>query len=203
MANCPGNTVNKRRFVYFTSAASLHLTSTPIAKTGNFHSQSGTEPCNPAVKTSIQYSSKPVNKHLPTDYESIGKALMYGPPERIAKAVVKCKLLTKHVLQNVLRLLLSEVCGLCSRSNPSLLRKCDKNDLIKLDFQLLCEEWKDRAPIFYSFLMTCCSIQLSQNESWFPSMAVAGSVSLKQRNSQMNALASVLGILIKTRSIEV
>ena len=182
---------------------SLHLTATPIAKTGNFYSQSGTEPCNPAVKISIQHSSKPVNKRLPSDYESIGKALVYGPPERIAKAVVKCKLLTKHVLQNVLRLLSSEVCGLCSRSNPSLLRKCDKDDLIKFDFQSLCEEWKDRAPIFYSFLITSCSIQLSRDESWFPSMAVAGSVLLKQRNSQMNALASVLGILIKTRSIEV
>ena len=181
---------------------SLHLTSTPIASTGNFHSQSEAEPCNPAVKISIQYSSKPFNKHLPSDYESIGKALVYGPPERIAKAVVKCKLLTKHVLQNVLRLLSSEVCGLCSRSNPSLLRKCDKDDLIKFDFLSLCEEWKDRAPIFYSFLMTCCSVQ-SRDESWFPSMAVAGSVLLKQRNSQMNALASVLGILIKTRSIEV
>ena len=158
---------------------------------------------HPAVKISIQYRSKPLNKRLPSDYESIGKALVYGPPERIAKAVVKCKLLTKRVLQSVLRLLSSEVCGLCSRSNPSLLRKCDKDDLIKLDFQSLCEEWKGRAPIFYSFLMTCCSVQLSRDESWFPSMAVAGSVLLKQRNSQMNALASVLGILIKTRSIEV
>ena len=154
---------------------SLHLTSTPIAKTSNFHSQSGTEPCHPAVKTSIQYTSKPVNKHLPSDYESIGKALVYGPPERIAKAVVKCKLLTKHVLQNVLRLLSSEVCALCSRSNSYLLRKCYKQDLIKLDFLTLCEEWKERAPIFYSFLMTCCCVQ-SRGESWFPSMAVAGSV---------------------------
>ena len=128
---------------------------------------------------------------------------MYGPPERTAKAVVKCKLLTKRMLQNVLRLLSSGVCGLCSKSNTSLLRKCDKDTLIKLDFQSLCEEWKDRAPIFYSFLMTCCSIQLSRDESWFPSMAVAGSVLLKQRKFQMNALASVLGILIKTRSIEV
>ena len=128
---------------------------------------------------------------------------MYGPPERIAKAVVNCKLLTKHVLQNVLRPLWSEVCGLCSRSNPALLRKCDKEDLIKFDFQSLCKEWKDRAPIFYSFLMTCCSVQLSRDESWFSSVAVAGSVLPKQRNSQINALASVLGILIKTRSVEV
>ena len=67
---------------------SLHLTSTLIAKTGNFHSQSGTEPCNPAVKISIQYTSKPLNKRLPSDYESISKALMFGPPERIAKAVI-------------------------------------------------------------------------------------------------------------------
>lgn len=91
----------------------------------------------------------------PSDYESITKALMYGPPERTAKAVVKCKLLTKCMLQNVLRLLSSGVCGLCSKSNTSLLRKCDKDTLIKLDFQSLCEEWKDRAPIFYSFLITC------------------------------------------------
>ena len=55
---------------------SLHLTSTPIAKTGNFHSQSGTEPCNPAVKIPIQYTSKPLNRRLPSDYKSISKALV-------------------------------------------------------------------------------------------------------------------------------
>ena len=49
----------------------LHLTSTPITKTGNFHSQSGTEPCNPAVKISIQYTNNPLNKRLPSDYECV------------------------------------------------------------------------------------------------------------------------------------
>ena len=68
---------------------SLHLTSTPIAKTGNFHSQSGTEPCNPAVKISIQYTctSKPLNKRLPSDYESIGKALVR---ENLSRFKVRC-----------------------------------------------------------------------------------------------------------------
>ena len=66
---------------------SLHLTSTPIAKTGNFHSQSGTEPCNPAVKISIQYTSKPLNRRLPSDYESIGKALV---SENLSRFKVRC-----------------------------------------------------------------------------------------------------------------
>ena len=68
---------------------SLHLTSTPIVKTDNFHSQTGTEPCNPAVKISIQYTctSKPLNKRLPSDYESIGKAL---ERENLSRFKVRC-----------------------------------------------------------------------------------------------------------------
>ena len=38
---------------------------------------------------------------------------------------------------------------------------------------------------------------------WLPSAVVAGSVLLKQRNQEMNATASVLGVLLKTGSIEV
>ena len=37
-------------------------------------------------------------------------ALVYGPPERIAKAVVKCKLLTKHVLHIYNIIICSESC---------------------------------------------------------------------------------------------
>lgn len=38
---------------------------------------------------------------------------------------------------------------------------------------------------------------------WLPSAVVAGSVLLKQRNQEMNATASELGVLLKTGSIEV
>ena len=169
---------------------SLHLTSTSIA--GDLLSKSRTKA---GVKITIQYPSKPRTKFLPSEYEALGKALVYGPPQRIAKAVVKCKLLTTHVLQSVLRLVSSEVRGFCSRSNPSLLSKCGKEDLIKFDFQSLCEQWKNRAP----FPMTCSSVRLSQDQKWFPSVAIAGSGLLKQRNSQMNATASVLGTVIKAR----
>ena len=53
-------TLSKSEDLFISLPPSLHLTSTPIAKTGNFHSQSWTEPCHPSVKISIQYTSKPL-----------------------------------------------------------------------------------------------------------------------------------------------
>lgn len=66
---------------------SLHLTSSSIA--GDLFSESRTKP---GVKITIQYPSKPRTKFLPSEYEALGKALVYGPPQRIAKAVVRCKI---------------------------------------------------------------------------------------------------------------
>ena len=158
-----------------------------------------------SVKVVIQYPSKTVNQTLAKEYEAIGKALAYGPPNRLAKAVTKNKELNKHVLHYVMNVLSHELSALCSRNNPSLLRKSGKEDLVNFDLQSLCEEWKERAPLFFSFLMTCCISTGSTNEAvkWLPSAAIAGSVLLKQRNPQMNATASVLGVLIRTGSTKV
>jgi hypothetical protein len=38
---------------------------------------------------------------------------------------------------------------------------------------------------------------------WFGSVAIAGSVLLKQKNEKMNATAAVLGIVMKSKSVEV
>ncbi|XP_074619605.1 uncharacterized protein LOC141878531 [Acropora palmata] len=144
------------------------------------------------------------NRTLAKDYEAIAKALTFGPPQRLAKAVLKCKLLSKHVIESVLNLLSNEVSGLCSRKTPSLLRKCGKEDLANFKFQSLCYEWRERSPLFFSFLMTRCISGRSRDQAvkWLPSAVVAGSVLLKQRNQEMNATASVLGVLLKTGSIE-
>ena len=198
-------------FSFNTCPPALFLTSTPVAKVKppSLHvpskSVDTSAPTSTSVKVVIQYPSKPVNQTLAKEYEAIGKALAYGPPYRVAKAVTKHKELRKLVVHNVMKLLSNEVSALCSRNNPSLLRKCGKEDLVNFDLQSLCEEWKERAPLFFSFLMTCCIATGSRNEAveWLPSAAVAGSVLLKQRNPQMNATANVLGVLIKTGSTEV
>ena len=169
-----------------------------------------TAPTSTSVKVVIQCLSKPVNQTLAKEYEAIGKALAYGPPQRLAKVVTKNKeLLNKFVIHNVMKLFSNEVSALCSRNNPSLLRTCGKEGLVNFDLQSLCEEWKERAPLFFSFLVTFSFLFListgSTNEAvkWLPSAAVAGSVLLKQQNPQMNATASVLGVLVKTGSTEV
>lgn len=176
---------------------SLFLTSTPVAK-DNAPFKSSNAATFTSVDVTIKYPSKTVNRTLAKDYETIAKALTFGPPQRLAKAVLKCKLLSKHVN------LLSES-GLCSRKTPSLLRKCGKEDLENFKFQSLCDEWRERSPLFFSFLMTCCISGRSRDQAvkWLPSAVVAGSVLLKQRNQEMNATASVLGVLLKTGSIEV
>ena len=59
-------------------------------------------------------------------------------------------------------------------------------------------------PIFYAFLTTCATTTRKEiAPEWLPSIAVAGSILLKQQNSHMNGCATVLGILIKSRSLEV
>jgi hypothetical protein len=83
------------------------------------------------------------------------------------------------------------------------MRKTGKDDIVNFNFQSLCEEWQDRAPIFYPFLTTVGISYASKDAKWLPSVALAGSVLLKQRNSQMNATAITLGIMLKTGCLQV
>ena len=156
------------------------------------------------VELTINYPSQVVEKVLSEEYEAIGKSLAFGPPKRLTKAVVKCKALTKHVAKTLLNTVNAKVSGLCSRNNPLLLRKCEQSDLKKFSFEALCEEWRQRAPLFFTFLMMCCGSGVAREDvRWLPSAAFAGSVLLKQRNPALNATGSVLGVLVKTGSVEV
>ena len=97
----------------------------------------------------------------------------------------------------------NEVTGLCSKANPSILRKTGKRDLEKFEIEDVCKEWHERAPVFYSFLFTSVVNKNTKNSTWFGSLAVAGSVSLKQRNCEMSATAAIVGVLLKSKAAEV
>ena len=178
------------------------LTSTPIASKAPSNHPTNTSETSKTV-LSVQYPSKTFNKTLCGSYQTIGKALAHGVPSQIANAVMKNPTLRNHVIENVLKTLSKEVAALCSKKNPSILRKSGKEDLAKFDLQLLCNEWKERAPLFYSFLMTSAVNKRTKECSWFSSIAIAGSVLLKQRSEKMDATASVLGVLLKSKSVEV
>ena len=87
------------------------------------------------TKVVVEYPSKTVNKTLSGEMEPIVKALAHGPPSRIAKTVLKCKTLRTEIISQVLRVVASEMNELCSKKNPSILRKTSKDDLINFDMK--------------------------------------------------------------------
>ena len=194
-----GGKLLKRAFINSIAHSRNVVTSTPRNISRNSEGNSQTS----KVNLSISYPCKIVNKSLHGSYQLIGKALVHGIPSRIANAAMNCQPVRKHIVEKRLGILKKEVMELCSEKNPSLLRKSSKEGLTDFDIQHVCEEWKVRAPLFYSFLMTSASNKRTKASSWFGSNAVAGSVLLKQRNKQMHATSSLLGIMMKTKSIEV
>ena len=78
-----------------------------------------------------------------------------------------------------------------------------KKDLEKFNLELVCNKWHKRAPVFYSFLLTTSINKRTKDSTWFASLALAGSILLKQKNAEMSATASLMGVLLKSMSIEV
>ncbi len=192
-----------------TAARRMPVMSTPTNRAKTFSlpdfKQTETESAKRETKVSltVHYPSKTIQKELTDDFASLGKAIAHGSSQRIARAVLKNDTLKKYVLEKVLKLLTLQVSGLCSRRKPSILRSKTKDELAGFEFKKLCLGWKERAPLFYAFLMTVVSVKKDSNLQWLPSISVAGSILLKQRNSHMNGCATILGLLIKSGSIEV
>lgn len=160
--------------------------------------------CSKETKVSIkiEYPSKTMLKTLTGDSAKLAIALGRGTSAlNVAKTILKSDEFRENIVSKVMNMVSSECDALCSRKNPSILRRSSKTDLENFSFKNVCDEWKEKAPIFYKFLMSCAS--KNKQDKWFPSVAVAGSVVLKQRNSHMSATASVLGVLMKSRAIEV
>lgn len=177
------------------------LTSTPSCSSANVSGNSRVE--TQQVRLSVQYPSKSLNKTLHGSYQNVGKALTHGVPSRIATAVMNCLPVRNHILGKVMKVVSNEITGLCSKGNPSILRKTGKKDLEKFDVEDVCKEWRERAPVFYSFLLTSAVNKNTKNFTWFGSLAVAGSVLLKQRNCEMSATAAIVGVLLKSKAAEV
>jgi hypothetical protein len=154
------------------------------------------------VRIIVQYPSRTFKKELVGNYAVLGKALVHDVPERLARALFKEEKLRTCIFKEMQRYLKSEMKCVCSRKYPSMLRVKTKEELVNFDFKKLCLEWKKKAPLFYTFLKTIASPNNTAVE-WLPSMAVAGSILLKQRNSHMSACATIIGILLKSRSLEV
>ena len=162
------------------------------------------------IRICVDYPSKAVQKELKTNLHVLAKAMVEGCHQRIAEAVLKIDGVKELVIEKVIKLMTLQVDDLCSKHRSSMLRTTsrDTNDEAKnFNYKKVCSEWKERAPIFHAFLMACAAIKNSTKKNFpecLPGVAVAGTVLLKQRNTQMNAgFAKILGFFIRSKSLEV
>ena len=140
---------------------------------------------------------------LGEDLQTLGKALARrGTYKQIADAAFRCPSLKSHLIKNTLQALGKECNDLCSKKTPSLLRNSGPDEMENFSFQKLCEEWKQRAPLFYSILVTCATVK-EKGCHWTPAMAIAGSALLKNRNVHMNATASLISVMVRQSATQV
>lgn len=88
------------------------------------------------VNISVKYPcGKNYPKELKDDFSVLGKAIVHGPPKRIAKAVLKSDTLRQMVVEKVLELMTVQLNELCSRKRPSMLRANTKEEIVNFDFE--------------------------------------------------------------------
>ena len=74
------------------------------------------------VRIIVQYPSRTFEKELVGNYAVLGKAVVHGVPQRLARAVFREENLRTCIFKEMQRYLKSEMKCVCSRKNPSLLR---------------------------------------------------------------------------------
>ena len=89
------------------------------------------------VYFSVEYPSKTVQKELNDDLAVLGKAIASGFEQRIVKAILKNVKLKKIVVEKVLQLVTSQINGICSRKQPSMLRANTKEEIVNFDLEKL------------------------------------------------------------------
>ena len=90
---------------------------------------------------------------------------------QMANAVFKIKPLKVEIIKCILRQLSRECADLSSKKSPSILHKNNTDDMRLLELKKVCDEFQERAPLFYSMLLTCGGRQ-SETIKWLPSVAV-------------------------------
>ena len=89
-----------------------------------------------------------------------------------------------------------------SVKNPLLLRKTSASEMQELSLQKVCSELGTHTPLLNLVTSTAASPVPSRKlglngEKWLPSVAVTGSVLLKQCSCNMNAVQLMITTLIK------
>ena len=172
----------------------------------------GTTPAeapDPAKKTAssvdvtvrVKWPSKDKERKLPESLESLGKMLVRGTFKQIAQAAWKAADLKKELVNLMIKEIERETTNLCSRKEPSCLRRTDKESMVNLTLENVTEEVRRRAPLFYSVLSASSTNVRSERraqkpQSNFAAVGMAAAICLKNRCREMVAVQLLLTTLL-------
>ena len=158
------------------------------------------------VQVTVQWprDSAPRTRKLEGEFAGLGKALLRGTFEQIAKKVLKHPQLKTAVIKEVLKCLAKEC--ISAVKGESVLKNTTTDGMCQFSLKKVCLEWKIKCPLFYSFLMTCAIPPGRGNRDdceWLPSVGVAGAVLLRERSRNCNAVQLLVSLIIKFSGIQV
>lgn len=145
---------------------------------------------------------------LPQKFHRIGRQLAFGTPKSIAAAVMSETDIKDALYDIVCADLTMEISGLCTKSNPSILRKTTKEDLIEFSWNNLYQEFSSRTPRYLQ-MFTACVHNPSQSrnvhktsESLIPSMCDAGAQLFSVFNKDMSATRRIKSVILRKAGLK-
>ena len=110
----------------------------------------------------------------------------------------------KRLWSHVCRVINGEIRGLCSKANPSILRKTDKESLTNFNWTALNEEWMRRGPHFLQVIQGAAynvtameTIFKKTKEAVLPAILSAGCKIVAVHNRDVSALRRITSVLLK------
>ena len=147
----------------------------------------------------VEWESGEREKQLPQSLCSVGKMLLRGTFKQIAAAAWRCYELKPYLIKEVLKSVHTECANLCSRKEPSLLRKTSKADMLDFGFEKLGDELKVRTPLLHGILRTACLRKAVQESdiSWLPPVCMAAAVCFKNRSPKMTSVQLLVSVILQ------
>jgi hypothetical protein len=143
------------------------------------------------VLVKVHWESKESSRILPDDLESLGKMLCRGTYTQIALAAWRCQRVREQIVILFLREIDRECSNVCSRKNPSILRRTSKEDIVEFSLNKLDCELKTRTPLLRSVLKVACFRKSNverNNLYWMPAVCMASAICLKNRSPYLTAV---------------
>ena len=158
------------------------------------------------VSVRVKWPSKPDKEwKLPESLESLGKMLVCGTYKQIADAAWKNDAIRQELIELMARDVDKECTQLCSKKDPSFLRKTDKESILSFTMKKVYEGLKVKAPLLHCLLAAASTNRRSrskapQTEVLHVGTAMAAAICLHNRYKFMSAVLLLITIFLRQHS---